>query len=156
LPSQGDRIDHAWGSHPDTGQLRPPLSEPRSDVQECRDADPTRRRIGNRKDDPDESRPRDTRREPTKKETREERGDGRSHEHKEAEVQAVQVVVCTVVTLVEVEQAEPGGEDEQSQAGYRHRAPPTAEEIAALHGPVVPKKVEGKGSAMASPAASAP
>jgi len=43
------------------------------------------------------------------------------------------VIVPTVVFPVELQQAEPPGEDEQSQNGYRHPGPPTAKELVVLH-----------------------
>jgi hypothetical protein len=108
-------------------------------VQELREAGPTRRREGNRKFDRREGQTAGTRRKPAKNEAREQRDDGRNHESEAAKIHEIRVITCAVVTLDEVQQAEPRGEDEQSQGGYRHPAPPMTEELATLHGLSIPK-----------------
>ena len=108
-------------------------------AQELREEGPTRRREGNRKFDCREGQTAGTRRKPAKNEAREQRDDGQNHESEAAKIHENRVITWAVVTLDEVQQAEPRGEDEQSQGGYRHPAPPTAEELAVLHGLSIPR-----------------
>jgi hypothetical protein len=108
-------------------------------VQELREEGPTRRREGNRKFDCREGQTAGTQRKPAQNEEREQRDDDRNHESEAAKIHEIRVITFAVVILDEIEQAEPRGEDEQSQGCYRHPAPPTAEELAVLHGLSIPR-----------------
>jgi len=108
-------------------------------AQELREEGPTRRRERNSKFDGREGQTAGTCRKSAKNQTREQWDDGWNHESETANIHEHRVITRAVVILDEIEQAEPRGEDEQSQGGYRHPAAPTAEELAVLHGLSIPK-----------------
>lgn len=122
-------------------------------VQELREEGPTRRREGNRKFDRREGHTTGACRESARNETREQRDDSRNHESEATKIHEIRVITRTVVILDEIDQAEPRGEDEQNQGGYRHQAPPTAEELAVLHGLSVLMTCQSKASASTRPGA---
>ena len=128
---QADRLGPLAGRSPPGPQFSPRLSETRSDDQELREADAARRGLRNNKRNCSESRAHEGHNEPTRSESGQRQDDSRYQQHQKAQIHGDPVIVHP--TLVLIEAAEPGGEDEQHQRSYCRRAPPTLQEVTLSH-----------------------